>query len=122
MSEKLRRTAGVMMTMDGMYHIFKGNEMKYQAAFQSCRLGRELGGTKSREDNPSQYPLLNRLLREREQQQQQQQPAQTVFLKATVANTPNFGQQIVIQQDFAERKASWAMMDASDLEYDSARK
>jgi hypothetical protein len=118
MSDKLRRTPGVMMTMDGMYHILKGNEMKYQAAFQSCCLGRELGGTKSREDNPSQYPLLNRLLREREQQQ----PAQTVFLKATVANTPNFGQQIVIQQDFAERKASWAMMDASDLEYDSARK
>jgi hypothetical protein len=118
MSDKLRRTPGVMMTMDGMYHILKGNEMKYQAAFQSCRLGRELGGTKSREDNPSQYPLLNRLLREREQQQQQQQqPAQTVFL-----NTPNFGQQIVIQQDFAERKASWAMMDVSDLEYDSARK
>jgi len=65
--------------------------------------------------------LLDSLARERKiREKLKQPPSQTVFLKATLADMPDSGQQIIIQQDYTERKASWAMSDTSDAEYDKA--
>ncbi|KAF2825404.1 hypothetical protein CC86DRAFT_419424 [Ophiobolus disseminans] len=87
----------------------------------SRRLAQELGGVKNREAKPSRYPLVEMLTREQQEKERQNQThIQTVFLKATVANTPNLGQQIVFH-DRADRKDSWAMNDADDTEYDRAR-
>jgi len=35
MSDKLRRTTGVFMTMKSMYNVLKCDEEKYKTAFQS---------------------------------------------------------------------------------------
>ena len=123
MADKLRSVPGVFMSMDDMYDILKGHDAKCRRAFKLSRIANALGATKAREAAPSQYPLLNRIRAEQQEREQRKQPpTQTVFLKALVANTPNSGQQIIIQQDYCDRKASWAMMDADDMEYDKARK
>jgi hypothetical protein len=123
MADKLRRTPGVFLTLDSMYNILKGDEERYKTGFQSSVIARHLGATKAREAYPSQYPLLNRLLRERQMREElKQPPAQTVLLKATVANMPGSGKHMILQQDYTKRKASWVMSDASDAEYDNARK